>query len=73
MKTKTKSVQMNDIKLKKEIEDKLREVFTNGLSQGTKAICGVVLEEINSVGKTDEEKLKTLKLFCEKSLALKSN
>lgn len=56
---------------KKEVDKQLRIVFANGMSQGTKAICGVVLEEINSTGKTAEEKLQVLKTFCEKSLAIK--
>ena len=42
------------------------------MSQGAKAICGVVLEEINSTDKTAEEKLQILKVFCEKSLGLKA-
>lgn len=60
----------NDKKLKEEVDKQLRIVFANGMSQGTKAICGVVLEEINSTGKTAEEKLQVLKVFCEKSLGL---
>lgn len=60
----------NDKKFKKEVDKQLRIVFSNGMSQGTKAICGVVLEEINSTEKTAEEKLQVLKVFCEKSLGL---
>lgn len=60
----------NDTQLKRAVEKQLRNVFSNGMSQGTKAICGVVLEEINSSGKTAEEKLQVLKVFCEKSLGL---
>ena len=59
-----------DLKFKKEVDKQLRAVFSNGLRQGTKAICGVVLEEINSEGKTAEQKLEVLKTFCEKSLGL---
>lgn len=62
----------NDKKFKKEVDKQLRNVFTNGMSQGTKTICGVVLEEINSTDKTAEEKLQILKVFCEKSLGLKA-
>ena len=51
------------------VKEQLRKVFADGLKQGTKAICGVVLEEIK-LDKPAEEKIKTLKEFCEKSLGL---
>lgn len=60
-----------DKKLKTEIENQLRDVFTDGLKQGTKAICGIVLEEISTKDKSAEDKVETLRLFCEKSLGLK--
>lgn len=62
---------LTDKRLKNEVERQLRAVFSNGMSQGTKAICGIVLEEINSTDRTAEEKLHILKDFCEKSLKLK--
>lgn len=51
------------------IEEKLREQFTKGLLDGSKAICYVVLEKIN---KSDNDKtlISDIKDFCEKSLGI---
>lgn len=61
---------MDEKQMKAIIEEKLQKVFTDGLKQGTKAVIGVVLEEITTEDKSAEEKLNTLKLFCERSLRL---
>ena len=61
---------LKDKKLKAAIETQLRRVFIDGLSQGTKAICGVVLEEIQDNTKSVEDRLSVIKVFCEKSLGL---
>ena len=62
---------LNDTEFKNEVEKQLMAVFSDGMKQGTKAICGVVLDEINSEKKTPTERLRALKDFCERSLNLK--
>lgn len=62
----------DDRDAKNEITKHLQAVFTRGLKEGSKAICGVVLKEIGLPDKSAEDKLKTLKIFCEKSLDLKT-
>ena len=52
------------------VEKQLRRTFSDGLKQGSKAICGVILEEIASTNKTADEKIGIIQEFCKNSLGL---
>jgi len=60
----------NETELKAYIEEQLRTHFTRGLSQGSKAICGVVLEKAKANSGSAEEKIADIVKFCEVSLGL---
>lgn len=58
-------------KLQEEFEKQLQKQFTNGLLQGSKAICAVVLDKINNLENVSPEGIiQDLKIFCEQSLGL---
>ncbi len=60
-----------DEKLKSTIHEHLQHQFTRGLLQGSKAMCGVILEKVNKYnGSNADAVYQDIKSFCEKSLGL---
>lgn len=65
--------------MKKQEEKQLRELFTNsfkdtfrnGLLQGSKAMCKVILDKANDTAKTPDERISDIVKFCEVSLGKK--
>lgn len=65
--------------MKKQEEQQLRELFTNsfkdtfrnGLLQGSKAMCKVILDKANDTAKTSDERIADIVKFCEVSLGEK--
>lgn len=55
------------------LTNSLKETHRNGLLQGSKAICHVVLDKANDTSKTPEERLEDIKKFCEVSLGNKNH
>lgn len=62
----------DEIKMKKAFDEGFKAVFQQGLLQGSKAICHVILEKAKGVDQTDEERLCEIIKFCEVSLQNKN-
>lgn len=54
--------------LREEFNKGYKSVFQNGLLQGSKAVCKVVLDKANDERKTLEERIEDIKKFCRVSL-----
>ena len=60
-----------DEKLKETIKEHLQQQFTRGLLQGSKAMCGVIMEKAKKYnGSNADEVYQDIVSFCEKSLGL---
>ena len=57
----------------KELYQKLKNQYKEGMISGSKAICSVILDKVNNDKVTDEEKIKEIKLFCENRLGENKN
>jgi len=63
--------QNNDAKIEQALKEQLTRQFTRGLSQGSKAMCGVILEKVNKYNDSNADAVyQDIKSFCEKSLGL---
>lgn len=58
--------------LRDTIQKSLKDTHSKGLLQGSKAMCGVILEKANDTTKTPEERIAEIKRFCEVSLGEKA-
>jgi len=57
--------------LEKTVREELQRQYIRGLSQGCKAMCGVILEKANKYNSNNSnEVIADIKKFCEVSLAL---
>lgn len=59
--------------LRNELQDALKKQYVRGLTDGTKAIAGVVFEKAKDQTKTAEERIDDIIAFCTPSLGLKEN
>lgn len=56
----------NDNMFRKVVTEGLRKQHTIGLSQGSYAMCKVILDMANQEDKTDTEKIEAIRTFCGK-------
>lgn len=63
--------QKDEQQLRETFHNGITEAHRNGLLQGSKAMCKVILDMVNDAKKTPEEKIDDVRRFCEVSLTNK--
>ena len=61
-------IKKNKNDIEKEMLDVLKQTHTNGLLQGSRAMCKVILDKANNKSKSSEERLEDIIKFCSISL-----